>query len=161
MTVQKSLFRIYCIDASALINLTRYPGYPREIFPTIWEKLENMIKRNEFISHIEVYKEIAKGGDLLFRWCKDHKKMFKDVEDCQIEEFRKIKPRYDPHYWNNQIDRDKPWADPWLIALSICKDAIIVTDEKNIQNRIPYIANHFNIPCLNLINFFKEIGIKY
>jgi len=158
---QQRLFPIYCIDTSALINLTRYPGYPKDIFPAIWEKLEDMIKRDELISHIEVYREIEKRKDPIYQWCKKHKKMFKDVDDCQIKELGKIKPRYDSHYWNTEMNANKPWADPWLIALSICEDAIIVTDEKNKSNHIPYIATHFNRQCLNLINFFKKIGIKY
>jgi hypothetical protein len=161
MKVQKRLFPRYCIDASALINLTRYPGYPRDIFPAIWEKLENMVKRDELISHIEVYKEIEKRKDPIYQWCKKHKKMFKDVDDCQIRELENIQHQYDPGYWNNEINKGGPWADPWLIALSICEDAIIVTDEKNTPNRIPYIANHFNSQWLNLIDFFKRIGIKY
>ncbi len=59
------------------------------------------------------------------------------------------------------MNKDAPWADPWLIALSICEDAIIVTDEKNSSNRIPYIATAFQKQCMNLLDFFKAIGIKY
>ena len=164
MGKQLTLFQtsVYCIDSSALINLTRYPGYPRDIFPAIWEKLEDMVKRGELISHIEVYKEIEKREDAIYQWCNIYsRKMFKDVDDCQIEEFVKIKQRYNPEYWDNEINAGKPWADPWLIALSICEDAIIVTDEKNTPNHIPYIADHFNTQWMNLINFFKRIGIKY
>ncbi|MGQ9848014.1 MAG: DUF4411 family protein [Bacteroidales bacterium] len=152
---------LYCIDASALINLTKYPGYPRDIFPAIWEKLEDMIKRGELISHIEVYGEIEKRKDEIYHWCNQNKKMFKDIDDCQIKEFAIIKTQYDPDYWNNEINKGGPWADPWLIALSICENAIIITDEKNTPNHIPYIANHFNRQCLNLIDFFKKIGIRY
>lgn len=70
---QLRLYAIYCIDASALINLTKYPGYPRDIFPAIWEKLESMIKHCELISHERVYIEIQKGNDELTRWCKQKK----------------------------------------------------------------------------------------
>ena len=160
---QRRLFPIpiYCIDASALINLTRYPGYPKEIFPAIWDKLENMVKRGELISPEEVYKEIEAGGDSISQWCKQNKKMFKDIDDCQTQELNEIEKNYDPNYWKTQMNKDTPWADPWLIALSICEDAIIVTDERNSPNHIPYIAKFFRKRCLNLLDFFKEIGIKY
>jgi len=69
--------------------------------------------------------------------------------------------KYDRNYWDTSINNNTEWADPWLIALSICEDGIIVTDEKPTSNHIPYIANHFNRQCLNLIDFFKKIGIKY
>jgi len=163
MEKQQRLFPVttYCIDANALINITRYPGYPRDIFPAIWGKLENMVKGDELISHIEVYKEIEKGEDPISDWCKQNKSMFKDIDDCQMREFGNIQRQYEPDYWINETSKGGPWADPWLIALSICKDAIIVTDEKNTRNRIPDIANRFNRQCLNLIDFFKKIGIRY
>lgn len=153
--------QLYCIDASALINLTRYPGYPMDIFPSIWVKLEDMVKREELISHVEVQKEIEARKDPIYQWCKQNKKMFKDIDDCQIQKFNQIEGKYDRTYWNKEISKDTPWADPWLIALSICEDAIIVTDEKNTSNHIPYIANAFQKQCINLLNFFKKIGIKY
>jgi len=159
---QQRLFRvsIYCIDASALINIIRYPGYPRELFPTIWDKLEDMVKSGSLISHIEVYKEIEKRKDSIYEWCKQYRAMFKNIDEYQIVEIGKIKTRYNPAYWDMEINKPY-WADPWVIALSICESAILITDEKNAQNHIPYIANQFNIQCLNLIDFFKSIGIKY
>lgn len=163
MKKQEMLFPIirYCIDASALINLTRYPGYPMDIFPAIWDKLENMVKKGELISHVEVYKEIEKRKDAIYQWCKRNKSMFKDIDECQRNKFKNIESQYDPDYWNNEINKDAPWADPWIIALSICEDAIIITDENNTPNHIPYIANFFQIRCLNLLDFFREISIKY
>jgi hypothetical protein len=163
MPKQQRLFQtsIYCIDASALINITRYPGYPRELFPSIWNKLEDMVKNDELISHEEVYKEIEKRQDKICDWCKQNKNMFKDIDECQIKEFENVKKKYDSFYWNKEINKGGPWADPWIIALSICEDAIIVTDERDTQNHMPYIAKHFNLKCLNLIEFFVNIRIRY
>lgn len=163
MGKQHRLFPVslYCIDASVLINISRYPGYPRDVFPTIWKKLEDMVKNDELISHIEVYREIEKKKDVISEWCRQNKNMFKEIDDCQITEFENIKKQYEQNYWDNEINKEGPWADPWLIALSICEDAILVTDERNTHNHITYIANYFNRQCLNLIGFFKKIGIKY
>ncbi len=119
-----------------------------------------MIKNKTFISHIEVFKEIEIGKDEIYNWCRSKKikKMFKDVDQCQIEKIKEIQLRYDKNYWDrNSL---KPvWADPWLIALAICEEAFIVADERNAPNCIPYVANHFNIQCLNRFEFFKEIGL--
>jgi len=169
---QKRLFNepCYCIDTSSLVNLTRYPGYPRDIFPAIWKRLEEMVKRDELISHIEVYKEIgdtSDKNDTLYQWCKQNRKIFRDYDDPQMQELNEIKKKYDDRYWQNQINKidasgkRSPWADPWLIALGICEEAIIITDEKNNPNRIPHIANCFQIQCINLLELFKRIGIKY
>lgn len=87
--------------------------------------------------------------------------MFKNIDDCQQQKVSQIERKYDPAYWETQMNKDEPWADPWLIALAICEDTIIITDEKNKRDRIPNIANYFQTQCLNLLDFFKKIGIKY
>jgi len=153
----------YCIDTSALIDIKKW--YPREIFPGIWEKLEQMVKRGELISHKTIIEEIKRVDDELCKWCNDEKlrAMFKETDDCQYEKFKEIKKKYDSKYWEIEISRtNNEWADPWLIALSICEEAIIVTSEnKKNQNNIPAIAEKFKVHSLHLLEFFKEIGIKY
>ncbi len=159
MPKQKDLFqgKIYCIDSSALINLK---PYRRDIFPTIWNKLENMIKKEELIAPSEVYGEIEVVQNSIYEWCKSNKKMFNDVDGCQADKLQEIKSRYDKGYWNNENNKPK-WADPWVIALAICEEATIVADEKNAPNKIPAIAAAFGVTCLGLLDFFKEIGIQY
>ena len=159
MRPQVELFRktVYCIDTSSLINLK---PFRRDVFPTIWSKLESMIKNGELIAPMEVYGEIEIGKDKIYDWCKNNKEMFKDIDECQIQKLQEVKKRYDKNYWENEINKPK-WADPWVIALSICEEGIIVADEKNTQNRIPAISSMFGLKCLELIDFFKEIGIKY
>ena len=81
MEKQLKLFssQAYCIDASTLFNLK---GYPKDVFPTIWKKIEAMIKNEQLISHVEVYKETQRGQDEISHWCTKHKRMFKDVDEC-------------------------------------------------------------------------------
>ena len=94
MPKQPELFKkkVYCIDTSSLINLK---PYRRDIFPTIWNKLESMVKAKALISHIEVHKEIEAGKDIISKWCKDNKKMFIDEEDCQGQKIQEIEKKYD------------------------------------------------------------------
>lgn len=165
MVRQTELFprKIYCIDTSSLINLMppwKKDIYRRDVFPTLWEKLENMISSDELISAMEVYEEIKVGQDEIYKWCKNNKKMFKDIDDCQSQRFQDVKKQYDENYWEIESGKER-WADPWVISLSICEEAIIVADENNVQNKIPFIAGKFNVTCLGLLDFFKEIGVKY
>ena len=160
MPKESELFprKVYSIDSSSLINLK---PYRRDIFPTIWDKLELMINSGELISPIEVYNEIEVGNDIIYEWCKANNQMFKDIDDCQINEISRIEKRYDKSYWENEMNKPY-WADPWIIALGICEKAIIVADEKNVQNKIPFIAATFDeLKCLNLLDFFKDLGIIY
>jgi len=40
-----------------------------------------------------------------------------------LTDFRINKKQYDKNYWENEINKPK-WADPWVIALRICEEAI-------------------------------------
>lgn len=166
MAKRKSLFSIYCIDASSLINLFRhgglpYPPYPEDVFPSLWKMISDLIKQGMIISHITVYNKLKDKDDKLAKWCKINRNIFKDFDECQLEKIKEIEPKYDTQYWQTHIDREgDEWEDPWIIALAICEDAIIITDEKNTPNRIPYIANHFSLKSINLMDFFREIKLK-
>lgn len=165
---QASLFKTEtsCIDASSISNLFRhgglpYPPYPRDIFEGLWVKLEELIQKGQIISHETVLKEIEKRDDEAKRWCYTHKGIFKNVDDCQIEKPPEIRTKYSKSHWEAEINRKgQEWADPWIIALAICEEAIIISDEVYKPDRIPYIANHFGIRTLNLMDFLREVGLK-
>ena len=161
MEKQLKLFssQAYCVDASALFNLK---GYPRDVFPTIWKKIEDMIKAEQLISHVEVYKETQRGQDEISRWCMKHRRMFKDVDATQIQKFQEVKAKYDPNYWATQITGTNPWGDPWVITVSICEGTTIITDENATKaNRIPAIASQLGAKSVNRLDFFRQIGVKY
>ena len=151
---------VFCIDASALVDLKRwYPDHMKTFTP-IWKAIDQLIKRGRLISPLEVQKEISIGNDEIVKWCKNNKIIFKDVDDCQIQEIQNVQDKYDTYYWEREINKTGFWGDPWVIALSICEEAIIVTNEnKEKPNRIPAISREFNITSLQLLEFFKEIGI--
>jgi len=158
---QLKLSQVYCIDTSSLVDLKRWYPKSMKTFVLIWDKIESLIRKDILISHVEVLREIKQGNDELVKWDTTNKKMFKDPDSEQIRNFEKIKRKYDSQYWENETRGDRPWGDPWIIALSITMDAIIVTDESRTKpNRIPTIAQQFGINSLNLLDFFKQIGIK-
>ncbi len=168
MQKQLKLFNeeIYCIDASSIINLFRHGGlpyapYPADIFPGLWETIEQLIKRGQLISHITVLEEVKKRDDDAKRWCEKHKKIFKNIDDCQISKLNDIKAQYSKSHWEAEINRKgQEWADPWIIALAICEGAQIISDEKNAPDHIPNIANHFRITTYNLMEFFRKLGLR-
>ncbi|MCM8811198.1 MAG: DUF4411 family protein [Candidatus Omnitrophica bacterium] len=67
---QAKLFntQLYCLDSSVIINLFRhsglpYPPYPEDVFKGLWNKIEELIRNGQIISHITVLKEIEKRDD--------------------------------------------------------------------------------------------------
>ncbi len=154
---QLKLVTQYCIDTSTLINLKEYPI---DIFPSIWDMLKDLIKNGQLISHIEAYKEINHVNDDMSKWCKQNKKIFKDLDNNQIQKIQIIKDKYDINYWNVEISKVTPWADPWIISVGMCENAIVVADESNKPNKIPFVCNSLSIKCLHRFDFFRELNIR-
>lgn len=164
MAVKRNLFTsdIYIIDLSSLKEL--HDRYPKNLFPTIWQHVTTLIQGGQLFSHLEVLREIRNTiyqKDKLLLWSNKNKKIFSGIDDCQISRMPSIKTKFNHDYWNNNMNRPAPWADPYLIAMAICEKAIIVTQEhKTKANRIPPTADQFNIRSLNLLEFFQELKIK-
>lgn len=56
----------YVIDSSSLIDLKR--KYPVDVFPGVWEKIDDLIVSNRLIAPEEVFNEIENGDDELVPW---------------------------------------------------------------------------------------------
>ena len=84
----------YCIDTSALIDLKWV--YPWVTFPTLWEKIGNLIKQGRLIAPQQVLKEIEKKDDELLKWLKKHKKMFKMLNQQQVDTAKDILSKLPP-----------------------------------------------------------------
>lgn len=73
----------YTIDACSLNDLMREDRrkFARRHFKTLWERMEEMFKGGELISHIEVYEEILDGGyEEQIEWIKENKHIFRDYD---------------------------------------------------------------------------------
>lgn len=154
---------LYIIDTSSLIELKN--TYPQDIFPTLWEKIDELIKQKRLIAPSEVQKEIEQGDDELNKWAKDRQQMFIDFTEIQFKKIKEILKKY-PNLAKE--DKTQPNADPWIIALALeyserktlwQKKIYIITEEsKTKNNKIPTIAkvlSNNQIESLNLIELFR------
>lgn len=164
MAIKRTLFttNVFVIDMSSIKEL--HERYPQKVFPTIWKEINSLIQDGQLASHVEVYREIRSTiypQDKLLVWSNNQKKIFNEIDNCQNNQIKEIARRYNLSYWQNQINRPGPWADPYLIAMAICEKAKIITQEhKTKANRIPPIAADFGIRSLNLLELFQDLKIK-
>src|SRR5665647_1151562 len=116
MAVKRNLYNqniIYIIDMSSLKEL--HDRYPKNVFPTIWQQIASLIQDEQLYSHIEVLREIKNTiypTDKLLQWSNKNKKIFSGMDNCQISKMPLIKNKFNPDYWNNNMNRPAPWADP-------------------------------------------------
>ena len=159
----------YIIDSSSLITLNRHT--PMDVFPSVWRNIMHLIHRNYLHSPKEVYRELTHKDDLLAAWVKQHFKIFIPENHAQVEIVRDIMQRFPA-----LLDLTKSFcADPWVIALAydesnkkvqktIYDEKVIVVTEERLRGekvRIPYVCNHYNIECINLVEMQRQEGWQY
>jgi len=149
-----ALFPTYCIDTSALIDLKEL--YPRDIFPPIWRNIETLIAQGRLVAPKEVYQELQRVEDELFKWAKEHKMMFKNLDDEQIRHVLDITGKFP-----KLVDEKKPGpqADPFVIALALSRGYIVITSESwgdPNKPKIPDVCNHYGIKCLDLVALYRK-----
>lgn len=154
----------YCVDASSFFELKI--RFPKDVFPSVWERVEELIRAGRLISAKEVLREIETGRDELVRWTKTRKQIFLDPLSPELELVKDILKNF-PHLGS-------PWkqthhADPFIIALAKLKNDtepphlyekkryVVVTEEsQNNPNRIPSVCRHYNVQSFKLLELFRR-----
>ena len=79
---QTSLQRGFCIDTSALIEMTTYP---QDIFGGLWDDIGSVADNGLLISPKEVYQEIGREREEnLQTWVRNHSGMFTQLDEDQF-----------------------------------------------------------------------------
>jgi len=137
-----------------------------DVFPEIWESVDELIELNKFCSVAEVRKEYD--NQLSHRpesvlWAKDHSHLFllPSAEDVimlrkiyEIPEFR-MKPK--------DIKNKKSHADGFVVAKAHVLNGWAITDESPTSHdpaKIPNICRHFNVNCMCLHDFLRILKNK-
>lgn len=159
---------VYIIDTSSLVKLNR--NNPIDVFPSIWKKLRFLVEKNRLVAPREVLNEIKQNDDMLSKWAKNQKKMFKEPTQKQIELVQEILKDFPA-----LIDAERKFdADPWVIAPAIELSSstqqtlinikrIVVTEEKLRENRvrIPLVCIKKSIDFIDIVELFRAEGWKF
>ncbi|MDP2925198.1 MAG: DUF4411 family protein [Nanoarchaeota archaeon] len=159
---------VYIIDTCSLIDLNIHN--PIDVYPSVWERLDELIKKGLLVAPKEVFNEIKQQDDNLLKWVRGKKGFFKEVTQEQIRIVTEILQKYPSLI---KVDR-KYDADPFVIALAVEMASnnqttlinikrIVVTEEKlaGLKVKIPLICKDYNIDCINVIDMFRSEGIKF
>jgi len=93
---------------------------------------------------------------------KVQQKMFIPLDSDQSREVSAILEKFP-----GLVDRNKtiPEADPFLIALAKCRAWTVVTSERpsnsSVRPKIPNVCKSLNVRWIKLLEFFREIDLKY
>jgi hypothetical protein len=154
---------IYCIDTSALLHGWRR-DYPPDVFSNVWNRLSEFADNGFLIAPEEVLLELKRGGDDIYQWARSHRNMFLPPDPNVQREVTKIVNR-----WPNFVpdcSHDGVWADPYVIAIAVTRQATVVTGEKlagtNARSpKIPNICEALHVPWLDLLGLLRCQGWRF
>lgn len=146
----------YSIDTSALIE-SYVRDFPPDIFPPVWEKLEELIDAGDLKAIEEVQYELEKKDDDVFNWAVNHGKLFLPTS-IKIQEA--VKSILKQHKTLIDTRKNRSGADPFVIALAQVEGLIVVTAEglsgSLDRPKIPDVCKALGIQYYSMIDLFRE-----
>lgn len=148
----------YCIDTSSLIDLADL--YPRDVFPTLWSNLAELVEEGRLVAPREVSTELEAyqgAKDEPRAWARRHPKMFRDLDEEQQKTVLRVLRKH-PRLVDSLTER--PEADPFVIALAVSEGCTVITSEKRSspggRPKIPDVCEPEGVGCVSLKEFFRE-----
>ena len=155
---------MYIFDTNVFYALGHF--YPSR-FPTIWARLEDLVKTGKLGSVKEVLREIESNCpfESIESWTKAHRGIFKPPNDQEMKFVAKIfeNKQYRGFVKRQNILKGLPVADPFVIAAAKDSGGRVVTLESPTAGgaRIPAACREFSVECIDLEIFFEREGLKY
>lgn len=162
----------FLVDTNVLITASKVT-YPMDVFPSFWESLEKSILQKDIAILRIVKDEVSQKNDEVSTWLNsiqftpiDNQKeeiFYNYVKvDNYAHEIRKYKPS-ELRKWFDSLDCS---ADPWLIATAMIEKNIIVTLEDFVppesqKIKIPNIAKHFEVQCINPVEMMRLLNYTF
>lgn len=151
----------YTLDSNILIGLVQ--KYPRDIFPGIWNSIEDSIKRGESCICEAVHREVKRIGDDLYKWAKDLPGFVCSTTDGELGTVGEIATAH-PGWVQGQLNE----ADPFVIAHAKAESSMVVTEEnrkgpgtvdKNLK--IPNVADEHRVEVLKFFDYVRREGWSF
>ncbi len=150
----------FCVDTSGWLDgWHRY--YPRDVFPSLWQNIEDRVSGYEIIASEEVYVEVQKKDDDLHEWMKQRKFMLIPANESIQRRVAEILARY-PRLVDTLKGRSQ--ADPFVIATAVETGSIVVTGESfgsATKPRIPFVCQQLGIRCITFLDMIRELNLAY
>ncbi|MFK0241691.1 DUF4411 family protein [Microbacterium sp. NPDC090281] len=151
----------FTLDTNILIRMAAQ--YPRDIFPSVWERLEELIDARAACICDEVHEEVHRGTDELYEWAKAQDGFVCDVGGEEIALAAEISEDY-PEW----VRESQNAADPFLIAHAEVTGLTIVSDEREAganvtprNQKVPNVARARGVRCLNFFGMATELGWRF
>jgi hypothetical protein len=144
------------LDTSAILDgWIRY--YPPENFPSLWEKLDDLIAENRIYACRQVLEELATRDDGAHAWLKDRMHIVIEIDLEQFGIAQHINDQFPG--W---ATKKRSGADPFVIALAELNGWKVLTGERfagtlnPLRVKIPDVCKVRGVECGALIDVARE-----
>lgn len=146
----------YSIDTSAILDGWRR-HYPPDVFPALWQRLDQLITSSDLAATEEVLRELERKDDEVHEWFKERGGMFILIDEPIQIAVAQLLADY-RRLVNDQ--RNRSMGDPWVIALAQVHGCAVVSGEQRSGNlnrpRIPDVCDALGIRCISLLELIRE-----
>lgn len=157
---------LYCIDANVLIQAWQ-KYYSPKLCPSYWETLNKLGAEGRLFIPSEVFKEIKKGEDDLYKWLKSSKIVVRPKTSMVAQNWSAILAKAPRHQLLVDNTKNRSLADPWVVAHAMTENAVVVTKEEketaanSKRIKIPNVCETMGIRCINDFEMIGELGVRF
>jgi hypothetical protein len=107
----------------------------------------------------EVARELERKDEGAYKWVREHASIIVMIDPDIQKELTDIMAKYGRLVDNR---RHRSGCDPWVIALARSRAMTVVTGERASGSlekpKIPDVCRELGLPCLGIVDFFREQG---
>ncbi len=123
--------------------------------------MEVAAKQEEILIIDEVADELARKDDGIFKWVKNHEHIVVPIDE-NIQQILASIMKAHPRLVDTKKNRSG--CDPWVIALAQARNLTVVTGERGTgrieKPKIPDVCKALGIPCIEIVEFFRKLGLR-
>jgi Domain of unknown function (DUF4411) len=150
----------FSFDTSAILDAwVRH--YPPDIFPSVWERMDQAASGGGIYVIDEVVTELKRKDDGIHAWIEDRETMVVAIDEsiqAHVALMMKDYPRL------VDTKKNRSGCDPWVIALAQSRGHTVVTAERPTGSlnkpKIPDVCAALKIDCIDVVEFFRRQGWK-
>ena len=155
---------IYILDTNIIRTLLNFYPKKGKRYEEVWDKIDEKIRADEFISVDECYSELEKqfsNKTEQYQWFHGHKDMFKNPDDKESIIISKLlmNPKMRETVHQKNILENRPSADVYIAAKAKVLDATVVTNEnyKPHSAQLPNLCEELGVSCISYDDFMAIV----
>lgn len=149
---------LYAVDTNIIVWLNR--EQPRDIYPSVWARMEELIADGRAVMPREVHEELKRIDDICAPWAKQQPNFIVEPDAAELAIVASITNAH-PTWVQDQANS----ADPFLIAHAAERGLVVVTLETrkgagvlDHNLKIPNVADEWNVDCRNFRDLARSEG---